>query len=237
MTRTLFVSDVHLRPDDDHRAFLSFLRGPAREASALYILGDLFDYWIGPRHLRASDYRSALREIREVANTVPIGFIPGNRDYFVDRKFEAATGMRLLGDSASIDLGGRRVLLAHGDFIYNRNPKYTAYRRLMRFQPLRTLYLSMPEKMSRGIARGFRKVSPKTTRPVVWTREDLVEEARPHFRKGFDVIVCGHIHAPQHVATEYRGRTRDVYILGDWDGGTQDYLEWDGKFRLRSYEA
>lgn len=236
MTRILFVSDVHLKPGSSHRPFLDFLEAHRSKSEALYLLGDIFDYWIGPRHLRGGDYRDVIAAFRDCASSgVRLYFVPGNRDYFVEEKFEAATGIEILGESAELELGGRNVLLAHGDFLYNRNPKHLAYRRLMRFPPLRTAYLSMPEPVSRGIVRGFRKVSKKTTPVVRWTREDLLADARDHFRRGIDVVVCGHIHAPQHVQADYRGSRRDVFILGDWEGGTQDYLEYDGEFRLRAW--
>lgn len=238
MTRTIFVSDVHLAPDSprDHRPFLDFLESVRSGIDALYLLGDIFDYWIGPRHVKERDYRDVLRALKDFTKGgARAFFIPGNRDYFVDDAFESATGVRLLGELATFDLGGRRVAVAHGDFLYNRNPKYTAYRRMMRFPPLRSAYLAMPERMSRGIARGFQRVSKKTTAPVRWTRAEIEHGARPLFHRGIDVLVCGHIHTPQHVTCEYRGRARDVFILGDWDGGTREYLEFDGEFRLKAW--
>ncbi|MBI2900648.1 MAG: UDP-2,3-diacylglucosamine diphosphatase [Planctomycetes bacterium] len=239
MSRSLFVADVHLAPGkpESQQAFVRFLEAQ-RGLDALYLLGDIFDYWIGPRHLRSPDYRPAIDALRAaVRSGTRILFVPGNRDYFVDGTFASATGVRMLGDSAVVELGGRRVLLAHGDFVYNRNPKYAAYRRLMRFGALRSLYLAMPERMSRGIARGFKTVSMKTTPAVRWTREALIDGARPHFARGIDVLVCGHIHAPQHVRTEYRNRPRDVYVLGDWDGGGREVLEFDGEFRMRAWNG
>lgn len=238
MARTVFVSDVHLAPDSpgDHRPFLDFLESVRPGLEALYLLGDIFDYWIGPRHVRGRDYRDVLRALKGFTDGgARAFFIPGNRDYLIDGAFEAATGVRLLGELATLDLGDRRVAVAHGDFLYNRNPKYTAYRRMMRFQPLRAAYLAMPERVSRGIARGFQKVSKKTTPRVRWSRGEIEEGARPLFRRGVDVLVCGHIHAPQHVPCDYRGRRRDVFILGDWDGGTREYLEFDGAFRLKPW--
>lgn len=235
----VFVSDVHLKPDDagQRKPFLDFLEEQRARARELYLLGDIFDFWIGPRHLRAPDFRDALEGIRACVRAgVRVSFVPGNRDYFVEERFEAATGVRLAGDSVSLQLGGRRVLAAHGDFVYNRNPKYAAYRRLMRFRALREFYLAVPEFVSRGIARGFRKVSVRTTPAVRWTREALLADARREFRRGVDVLVVGHIHAPQHVRSEYEGRARDVFVLGDWEGGTRDYLEFDGReFRLRGW--
>ena len=135
--------------------------------------------------------------------------------------------MRVAGAEVSFRLGGRNVLCAHGDFIYNRNPKYSAYRRLMRFGPVRDAYLAMPAAVGKRLARGFRKVSRRTTPAYSWTRRDLLEGARPHFDRGVDVLICGHLHLPTHLECERGGRRRDLYVVGDWDG-TGDTVEFDG---------
>lgn len=233
MTRSLFVGDVHLRPAERayNAPFLSWLAGErASGLESLYILGDLFDYWIGPKHLASGDYRDVLDALRDTTRSgVTVEFVHGNRDYFVEEKFARATGVRVAGAEVRLTLGGRTVVGAHGDFVYNRNPKYAAYRALMRLKPLQAAYLAMPAAIGKGLAKGFRKVSPKTTQAVAWTREDLVEGARAHFDRGADVLICGHIHWPKHVACEHRGRPREVFVMGDWCGGTRDYVEWDGE--------
>jgi len=238
--KTLFVSDVHLLPASplDHEPFLRFLSFSKKDLEALYFLGDLFDYWIGPRHLDSADYREPLRALKDLSvSGAAVYLIPGNRDYLVEKRFERATGVRVLKEFVVREFAHRRVLLTHGDFVYNRNPKYVAYRRLMELRPIRGAYLSIPEGASRRIARGFRGVSRMTTSPFRWSQRDLIADARSHFRRGIEVLVCGHIHAPQHVRTEVQGKPRDIYILGDWDGGTQEYLEFDGAFRLKAWEG
>jgi UDP-2,3-diacylglucosamine hydrolase len=236
MARTLFVSDVHLRPDapETSRPFLEFLR---EECDALYLLGDIFDYWIGPQQLRSGDYGQELAARRARAARSRVYFVPGNRDYFVDERFARATGVRLLGERARVELGGRTALLAHGDFIYNRNPRYAAYRTVMRSRPVADLWRAVPAAVGKRLARGFKRVSRKTTPVVEWTSEDLVAGARPHFERGADVLICGHIHRAQHLTCEVARRRRDIFVLGDWDGGTRDYVEHDGRgFRLLRWE-
>jgi len=135
--------------------------------------------------------------------------------------------VRVAGAEATFKMGGREVLCAHGDFIYNRNPKYAAYRRLMKFGAVRTAVLSIPASVGKSLARGFRGVSRKTTPAYRWTREDLLAGAGPHFERGVDVLICGHIHKPTHLQCERGGRPRDLYVVGDWDG-TGDCVEFDG---------
>jgi len=228
MPRTIFVSDVHLRARDPahNRAFLNFLE---QDCDTLYIVGDLFDYWIGPKHLDMVDYQPEIERIRRKAERCRIFFIKGNRDYLVEDKFEKRTGMKVLGDRARIDLGGRTVLLAHGDFIYNTNPKYTAYRTMMRSKPIEDLWLQVPSFVGRSLVRGFRTVSKKTTPSYSWKREELFERAKPFFEQGADVLITGHIHLPTHLTEVVHGRPREVFIMGDWCGGTQDYVEHDGR--------
>lgn len=235
MSRTLFVSDVHLRPNDPdyNRSFLRFLE---QDAAAIYIVGDLFDYWIGPAHLRRDDYRPEMEAIRRKSRECPVYFLRGNRDYLVEEGFERATGTRILGDRAQLDLDGVRVALAHGDFVYNTNPKYTAYRTLMRSRPIEALYGQIPAFVQVRLVRGFRKVSPRTTPSHAWTPEELFDRARPFFDAGADVLIAGHIHLPTHLVREHRRRSRQVFIMGDWCGGTQDYVEHEaGEFRFKRW--
>jgi UDP-2,3-diacylglucosamine hydrolase len=228
MPRTLFVSDVHLRAEDpaNNQAFLKFLE---LDCETLYIVGDLFDYWIGPKHLGMPDYRHELEEIRKKSAHTRIFFIKGNRDYLVEGKFEKSTGIKILGDRARIDLGGRTVLLAHGDFIYNTNPKYTAYRALMKSKPIEDLWLAAPPFVGKSLARVARKLSRKTTPSYVWKKDELFARALPFFEQGADVLITGHIHLPTHLKESVNGRLREVFIMGDWCGGTQDYVEHDGR--------
>jgi UDP-2,3-diacylglucosamine hydrolase len=235
MSRTLFVSDVHLRPRDPaaNRDFLRFLEEPC---DALYFVGDLFDYWIGPKQLRVGDYDPELAALREKSRRTRMFFIKGNRDYLLEARFERASGTKILGDRARVEVGGRSVLLAHGDFLFNKNPKYAAYRTLMRSKPIEDLWLSLPAFVGRSVVRGYRRVSPLTTRAVTWSREEIAERARPLFAQGADVLICGHIHQPQTVDVDVAGRRRRVFIMGDWCGGTQDYVVFeDGEFEMRRW--
>ncbi len=232
MPRTLFVGDVHLKPHcpEAWRPFLDLLD---EECDALYLVGDTFDYWVSPGQILSGEYREAVEAIRRKAARAKVYFLRGNRDYLAEGKFARAAGVTLLDDRVRIDLGGRRVLAAHGDFLYNKNPKYAAYRTMMRSRPVKDLWRQVPSGMGKALARGLKAVSAKTTRRVEWTPQDLVARARPLFSRGTDVLICGHIHQPQHLEVAVGGRLCDLFILGDWCGGTRDYVEFDGRgFRL-----
>src|SRR5687768_4382376 len=98
--RTLFAGDIHLRPGDAAaaRRFCSFIESKRPSLDRLVLLGDFFDYWIGPRHMKGNDYREAIEGLRKLTRTgLEIVFLHGNRDYFVEEGFERATGVRVAG--------------------------------------------------------------------------------------------------------------------------------------------
>ncbi len=226
----VFVGDVHLQPQgtDKDRRFLDFLRSH-RSLESVYLLGDIFDYWIGPKMLKGGDYLDVLDGFAALAKSgVKLWWIHGNRDYLIEEKFAKRTGVKILGDGVTLSLGGRTVYAAHGDFIYNKNSNYTAYRRLMNFAIPQKIFTAIPRAVSSGMARGFKVVSKKTTPSYRWTKDEIVKGAKRHFERGAEVLICGHIHLPMHVECEHRAKRRDIYVLGDWDG-TSEYVEWDGK--------
>jgi len=232
MARTLFAGDIHLKPrcPESWRPFLDFL---GMECGALYLVGDTFDYWVSAGQVRSGEYGEAIQAIRRKARGAEVYFLRGNRDYLVDDKFARAAGVTLLEDRVRIELGGRKVLAAHGDFLYNKNPKYSAYRTMMRSEPVKDLWRQIPAGVGKALARGFKAVSAKTTRKVEWSREELLDRAHPLFEEGVDVLICGHIHQPQHARVRVGGRACDLFVLGDWGGGTRDYVEHDGRdFRM-----
>lgn len=129
---TLFISDLHLSPRRPHIAgsFVSLLQGEARGADALYILGDLFEYWIGDDAAEQLGYAPVIREIRALSDAgVPVYFMRGNRDFLAGDGFADDTGCRILADPTVIDLYGERVLLMHGDFLCTDDVEHQQFRR------------------------------------------------------------------------------------------------------------
>ena len=132
MPYTAFISDLHLTPAraEINRIFFDFLRGPARAAQALYILGDLFEYWAGdddlgdPLNTRVA---ASLKDLSEAG--VPVYVMHGNRDVLLFERFARAAGVRLLGDPTILDLHGIRTLLLHGDSLCTGDARYQAFRR------------------------------------------------------------------------------------------------------------
>ncbi|MEO6749886.1 MAG: UDP-2,3-diacylglucosamine diphosphatase, partial [Casimicrobiaceae bacterium] len=128
---TLFVSDLHLSPARPAplAAFHAFARGPARDAAALYVLGDLFDWWIGDEQLDdayAAEIASSLRAVSDAG--VALHVARGNRDFLLGERFARETGARLMREQEVIVLDGERTLLTHGDELCTDDTEYQAYR-------------------------------------------------------------------------------------------------------------
>ncbi|HVJ61626.1 MAG TPA: UDP-2,3-diacylglucosamine diphosphatase, partial [Tahibacter sp.] len=161
MSTTLLVSDLHLqesRPDLTD-IFLRFLRTTARTASGVYILGDLFESWIGDDDdsALALDVQRALRELTD--SGVPCGFMAGNRDFLVGERFADATGVVLLGDSAVVDLYGTPTLLLHGDTLCTDDTEYLKVRAMFRDPAWQRQFLAQPLAARRAFAEAARAQS------------------------------------------------------------------------------
>jgi UDP-2,3-diacylglucosamine hydrolase len=226
--KAVFVSDVHIAPGETARmrAFGRFAREVIERGCDLFILGDLFDYWLGPRHARASDYAPLLAALRGL----PIQYVWGNRDYLLDAPFARRLGWTILGSEARVRAGGRTVLLAHGDRILNENGKYAAYRRAVDVPPVREAIRNLPLFVGRALARGYRRISAPTTPQVVWTEARLRRHVAPLFRRGAHVVVCGHIHMPGR----WTWPDGELVLLGDWRAGGEYAVLEDGTLRIES---
>ncbi|MGL4794774.1 MAG: UDP-2,3-diacylglucosamine diphosphatase, partial [Aeromonas jandaei] len=156
--RTLFISDIHLCSDrpDMTAALVHFLAKEAVGADALYVLGDLFEFWIGdddpnPLHQQMADAFLALSQ-----QNVPIYFIHGNRDFLLGQEFAKRAGITLLGDPCVIELYGERVVLSHGDLLCTLDEGYQKFRRITQLKWLRWLFLRLPLARRQAIARKMR---------------------------------------------------------------------------------
>jgi len=232
VSKTYFVSDVHLNSRDEARrkGFLDFLKHCATDASELYILGDLFDVWSGPSQIKSKAYAEVARALRQlVQDEVKTVVLPGNRDFMLGSEFEREVGAELLGESVIIRLGPWNVYLTHGDGLCSGDIPFTLYRSLIRTKPAMDLYRALPPRFTRFLAKGLRHHSRRTIgqkrNKKLSMMDNLVEDK---FKLGVDVVVCGHVHTPNHVEYSVNGSTHHLYVLSDWSA-EGSYITCDGK--------
>lgn len=235
---TLLVSDVHLDPaaPDVTAQFLAFLADEARGARALYVLGDLFEAWLGDDDPApaAREIVAALRELTGAG--VPCAFMRGNRDFMVGRRFAAETGCALLEDGTVVDLHGERVLLMHGDLLCTADTSYQRLRRVLRNPlvdtALRHLPLATRERLGRRLRAGSRMHTGATPAEIMDVTQAAVEDAMRSAR--VRTLVHGHTHRPAVHEFALDGASARRIVLGDWHS-QGSVLEWrDGGFELRS---
>lgn len=218
---TLFISDLHLcgaRPAITG-LFLDFLQRRARHADALYILGDLFEYWIGDEAAEQEEFRPIVRGLRELTTSgTPVFVMHGNRDFLMANSFEKATGCRLLPDPTRVDLYGTPVLLMHGDSLCIDDLEYMAFRAQVRNPAWQREFLAKPVTERDRIVRDFREISKTSTaskRPEIMDVNQKAVEAvmREH---GVYRLIHGHTHRPKEHVFTLDGQSARRMVLGDW---------------------
>ncbi len=231
MPATLFVSDLHLSPERPAQvdAFHAFCAGPAREAAGVYVLGDLFDAWIGDDALEEPLAAQVAHAIRGMtAAGVPVGVITGNRDFLLGERFCAAAGATLLPGQLVVNVGGVPTLVLHGDELCTSDRAYQRFRRIAHAPRWQRAYLALPYAMRRGIARWLRRRSraANAAKPeqIMDVEPDAVAAA---FRDaGVSRMIHGHTHRPARHHLVVDGRACERFVLADWyEHGS--YLEFD----------
>lgn len=219
MSRTLFISDLHLSPDLPRvtQGFLRYL-AQAKGATALYVLGDLFEAWVGDDH--RDDYNNAVIDaFRALSDSgTRLFFVHGNRDFLLGQGFAEATGGTLLPDSQVIDAEGQRLLVMHGDQLCTLDEKYMAFRAQSRDPAWQQMMLEKPLDQRLMIASMWRMQSktlnsnkPENIMDV--TPEDVVRVMQ---EAGVTTLLHGHTHRPDVHAVEVAGEAARRIVLGDW---------------------
>jgi UDP-2,3-diacylglucosamine hydrolase len=219
MTR-LLVSDLHLGAGFEPaiEQFVEFLAASAAAAEALYILGDLFESWVGDDDRSAAAERvcAALRGL--TAAGVPCFVLHGNRDFLLGSGFAARTGCRLLSDPIVADFDGERVLLTHGDALCTDDHAYQELRTMVRNPAWQRRFLALPlahrEALAGEVRAGSRAHTSRTVPTIMDVNPAAVETA---FRvAGVQRMIHGHTHRPAVHDLEVDGRAARRIVLGAW---------------------
>ena len=234
--RCLFVSDVHLdaAAGAAEQQFVQFLAGEVTGADALYILGDLFESWIGDDALEHGRVLDALAAL--TAGGVACFALHGNRDFLLGEAFARRTGCRLLPDPVVVCLGGERVLLTHGDALCTDDHAYQELRSIVRGGNWQRRFLSLPLTTRRLLANearaGSRAHTARTQPRIMDVNAAAVEAA---FRAArVRRIIHGHTHRPGVHDARIGGQPVQRIVLGAWyeQGSCLSYR--DGRYELRA---
>lgn len=219
MAVTYFISDLHLGEDfpEITACFESFMRETAPKADALYVLGDLFELWLGDDNVTLFNSHIA-RIFKQTSRHVPIYFIHGNRDFAIGKAFAEKAGFTILDEQTVIDLYGTPTLLLHGDELCTRDIEYQKFRKKARSKWWKTLMGSLPLPLRRYLANRGRKLSKNNKQRLAAnimdvTPDEVVLALEKH---NVQTMIHGHTHRPNIHNLQANNKPAKRIVLGDW---------------------
>ncbi|GAA0480876.1 MULTISPECIES: UDP-2,3-diacylglucosamine diphosphatase [Tatumella] len=217
MPRTLFIADLHLCQEEPAitAGFMRFLQREATDCDALYILGDLFESWIGdddpaPLHRQVAEALSAL--------PVPVFFIHGNRDFLLGKAYASRSGMTLLAEETLLECYGQRVLIMHGDTLCTDDQGYQRFRQKVHQPWLQRVFLMLPLFLRQKIAARLRNDSQQANQSkslqIMDVNQQAVEQVMERYRAS--VLIHGHTHRPEIHFLQINHQPAERAVLGAW---------------------
>jgi UDP-2,3-diacylglucosamine hydrolase len=218
--QTLFASDLHLDSEAPWAidAFLAFLSGPASQSESLYLLGDLFEAWVGDDDDNADNLRACAGLAQLAGSGTAVYAIHGNRDFLLGADFEARTGVKLLPDPVSLHLYGVPTLLSHGDVFCTGDRHYQELRTIVRQRSWQQRFLSLPLATRRELASAARAGSKAHTQRQIPVLMDVDDEAvtRAMRATGARRLIHGHTHRPAIHQFQVDGVNAERVVLAPW---------------------
>ncbi len=216
----LFISDLHLSPErpDISALFLEFLQGQARTAETLYVLGDLFEVWLGDDAVHPA-YQPVMAGFRSlVQHGTPVFVMHGNRDFLMGEGFEQMSACKLINDPMLIDLLGEPTLLMHGDTLCTDDVEYQQFRAQVRDPHMQQQFLALPIDQRIAVARQYRDASQERiqlkSENIMDVNQNAVSAAMREHR--VHRLIHGHTHRPavhDFILDDAPARRT---VLGDW---------------------
>ena len=232
--KAIFLSDAHLRDaqDDNYRHLLGFLKDQ-QDLDALFLLGDIFEFWLGYRHLVFSAYVPLLEQLRRLADEgTRLYFVEGNHDFSLGPYFSNTLDCTIITEEELIQWDGRNILVCHGDLV-NPTPAYLRLRKFWRSRfikvlariihpdPVWKLGLWLSDKSQQ------RRPANKKYDPTLWLQNFVANRVVANC----DLVICGHFHFPVFLEEN----NRQIIALGDWQA-RRCYAEMvDGRIALKTY--
>jgi len=234
LKKTWFISDLHLDPDHPEISFqfIKLLQSSNESVDDIYILGDLFEAWIGDDDSTPFN-ESIIAAIKDaVLRGTRIHIMHGNRDFLIGKNFLEKSRSTLLDEEEKIDVYGTPVLLMHGDTLCTKDVSYLRARKMMRSRILQSIFLFLPISFRKKLAHQARSESQKYTSTA---KPDIMDVSQSEVERvmqkhGIDYLIHGHTHKPSVHQFDVGDKTKNRIVLPAWhDGGT--VFEWasDGK--------
>jgi UDP-2,3-diacylglucosamine hydrolase len=221
MPHTLFISDLHLTAErpHTHQQFFDFVQRTAPAAEALYMLGDLFEYWVGDDDTGDAlnaDVAAALSQLAK--NGVRLYFMHGNRDVLVGKAFAERASAQLIADPTLIDLYGTRTLLMHGDTLCTDDVEYQKFRAYARNPQTQAQFLQLPLAARHQQIRGMRAQSEASKSNKAMEIMDVSSATVEQVLREHDYprLIHGHTHRPAHHVHTVDGHACERWVLNDW---------------------
>ena len=221
---TLFIADCHLSHERPHivELFCKFLENQAQAAQELYILGDLFDQWLGDDD-PAIGLESVFAALQKYAKTKPLYFMPGNHDFLIGKRFSQRSGCRLLGEKPSqdavvINIDKQATLLMHGDQLCTDDVAYQRYRRVVRNRALQMFWKTLPLKWRQSFVKRLvstsKHATSKKAEEIMDVNTDTVNAMMRKHRVQY--LIHGHVHRPAIHNFILDDKPAQRLVLGDW---------------------
>lgn len=217
---TLFIADLHLsdqRPEITE-LFINFLNNKARQARALYILGDLFEAWLGDDCILPA-YQPVIRHLKTLTeNNVPVYILHGNRDFLLGQQFCELSGCQLLDESTVITIDDQRYLIMHGDTLCTDDIKYQQFRSMVRNPEWQKQLLEKTPAERIALAKQYREISQSETAEKASDIMDVNQQEVEKAMRNAKVLtlIHGHTHRPDVHTFKLDGKQAQRIVLGDW---------------------
>jgi len=205
MDKIYFVSDAHLdireSPSDREEKILTVFEKAKKEASHLYIVGDLFDFWFEYKYAVPAAYLKVVSALLDLTRSgVKVYYIPGNHDFWMKDFLVRQAGVELTGDYLDAMHFGKKILITHGDGIRKDDRGYRFIKRIFRNRLCVWLYSQLPPNLAYRLAMGTSKASRTyTENRDMRDSSDYIEFAGKKIAMGYDAVVMGHVHKPEIV--------------------------------------
>jgi len=216
-----FISDLHLAAEEKttFTRFEQWLDGLGSKLSSLYILGDLFEFWVGDDAAGWLGYGPVVKCLKALTKAgINLYFLPGNRDFLVAENFARQTGCQLLGDGTVVKINNTRVLLMHGDSLCTDDTEHQQFRSMVNQASWQGEFLARPQTQRIQMAHKARQLSRENKRQKTMAIMDVNQTAVNQAMEDFavHVLIHGHTHRPGIHDWVEQGQLRRRIVLGAW---------------------